>query len=97
MPGPHQVVGAGLARRIGRIGLIGRAFVERAGRSKRAVDLVGRDVMETELRLVSAQCSESSRAPRIELVPLIICTARRMPRTSARAAASCSAERTDGV
>ena len=46
---------------------------------------------------ISAHCSESSRAPRIELVPLIICAARRMLGTSARAAASRSAERTDGV
>src|SRR5262249_55767605 len=46
---------------------------------------------------ISAHCSESSRAPRIELVPLIICAARRILGTSARAAASRSAERTDGV
>src|SRR6516225_3647819 len=39
-------------------------------------------------RSISAHCSESSRAPRIELVPLIICAARRMLGTSARAAAS---------
>src|SRR5262245_57038539 len=48
-------------------------------------------------RSISAHCSESSRAPRIELVPLIICAARRMLGTSARAAASRSADRTDGV
>jgi hypothetical protein len=48
-------------------------------------------------RSISAHRSESSRAPRIELVPLIICAARRMLGTSARAAASRSAERTDGV
>jgi hypothetical protein len=46
---------------------------------------------------ISAHCSESSRAPRIELVPLIICAARRMVGTSPRAAASRSAERTGGV
>jgi hypothetical protein len=48
-------------------------------------------------RSISAHCFESSRAPTIELVPLIICAARRMLGTSARAAASRSAERTDGV
>src|SRR5262249_55372104 len=48
-------------------------------------------------RSISAHCSESSRAPSIELVPLIICAARRMLGTSARAAASRNAERTDGV
>ena len=48
-------------------------------------------------RSISAHCSESSRAPRIELVPLIICAARWMLGTSARAAASRSTERTDGV
>src|SRR5262249_48189199 len=48
-------------------------------------------------RSTSAHCSETSRAPSIELVPLIICAARRMLGTSARAAASRSAERTDGV
>src|SRR6516164_752203 len=48
-------------------------------------------------RSISAHCSESSRAPKIELVPLIICAARRILGTSARAAASRSADRTDGV
>jgi hypothetical protein len=48
-------------------------------------------------RSIFAHYSESPRAPRIELVPLIICAVRRMLGTSAGAAASRSAERTDGV
>src|SRR4029450_10803379 len=38
-------------------------------------------------RSISAHCSESARAPRIELVPLIICAARRMLGTPAPHAA----------
>src|SRR5262249_37165625 len=48
-------------------------------------------------RSISAHCSESSRAPRIELVPLIICAARRMFGTSALVAWSGRAARRDGV
>src|SRR5258708_39377131 len=47
-------------------------------------------------RSISAHCSESSRAPRVELVPLIICAARRMLGTSAPAPASRTAARTGG-
>src|SRR3569833_1320481 len=48
MPGTHQVVGRGLARRIRRVRLIRRLFREITVRAERTVHLVGGDVMDAE-------------------------------------------------
>src|SRR6185437_3969092 len=48
MPGAHQMIGAGFARRIGRVGCIGRFFAEGAVSAKRTIDLIRRNMNETE-------------------------------------------------
>jgi hypothetical protein len=48
VPRPHEVIGRCLARGIGRVRRIGRAFGEQALRPERAVDFVGRHVQQTE-------------------------------------------------
>ena len=52
-PGPNQMVGARLRRRIGRTRPIGGGLVEDAGRPERAEHLVGRDVQQPEGRALA--------------------------------------------
>ena len=48
VPGADQVIGGGLAGRVGRVGLVGRGLGEFARRAQRAEHLVSRDVLEAE-------------------------------------------------
>ena len=67
----HEVVGARLRGRVGRVRRVGRRLREGPGRAERAVDLVGRDVQEAEAaaaasglsRRKSRAASSSSKVP----------------------------------
>src|SRR3546814_11454836 len=59
VPGAHEVVGGRLAGRVGRVRLVGRLLGEEAVGAERAVDLIGRDVVEAEsAQSGRAECRE---------------------------------------
>ena len=49
--GAHQQVAGGLARRVGRIGRVGRGFRKISGRAQAAIDFIGGNMVETAVRL----------------------------------------------
>src|SRR5262245_14009612 len=52
MPSAYQMIGACLAGRVRRIGLVGRTFSKRTGFTKRSINLIGRNMVETKLPLM---------------------------------------------
>src|SRR3546814_17432967 len=65
VPGAHEVVGGRLAGRVGRVRLVGRLLGEEAVGAERAVDLIGRDVVEAESAPSAAQIGRASCRERV--------------------------------
>src|SRR6516164_7086300 len=49
VPGAYQMIGARLACRVRRIGLVGRTLAKRTGLPQGSINLIGRNMVETKL------------------------------------------------